>query len=301
MTRSPDLPGIRPTAIKDDLSDASFDLIARIAHEQAGLVLPHAKKDMVKARVVRRLRALKISSFETYSDLVRGPEGAGELRNLINVLTTNVSQFFRENHHFDLLRKTILPPLLQRAASGAKVRIWSAGCSQGQEPHTIAMVLNDLEPNLATRDIRILATDIDAEVLAFARAGTYPLSMMGGIPPAMAQKYFQPVEGAAEMRAVTPALSRLITFRELNLHQPWPMQGGFDVIFCRNVLIYFDPEMQERLLQRFCAILQPTGWLLLGHSERVPVSMADDLVSRGVTALQKSIGTQVARGGRYVA
>ena len=302
MTERPALLAGRQTTIRDDLSDASFDCIARIAHDQAGLVLPHAKKGMVKSRVVRRLRALKIASFETYADLVRGPEGADELRHLINALTTNVSHFFRENHHFDLLRQTILPPLLHRAANGGKVRIWSAGCSNGQEPCSIAMVLNEMEPNLATRDIRILATDIDAEVLAFARRGAYPLSMIGGVPPALVAKYFGPVAGAADQRQVSGQLSRLITFRELNLHQRWPMQGSFDLIFCRNVLIYFDPAMQGRLLTRFRDILLPDGWLMLGHSERVPAPIAADFVSGGITALRKSMagyGRQPVFGGNH--
>lgn len=294
----------RQTPIKDDLSDASFDCIARIAHEQAGLVLTHAKKNMVKSRVVRRLRALNIASFETYADLVCGPEGAGELRHLINALTTNVSQFFRESHHFDLLRQTILPPLLQRADKGGKVRIWSAGCSNGQEPYSIAMVLDEMEPNLATRDIRILATDIDADVLAFARTGTYPLSMIDGVPKALVAKYFSPVAGAPDQRQVSGQLTRLIAFRELNLHQRWPMQGSFDLIFCRNVLIYFDPAMQERLLSRFRDILLPDGWLMLGHSERVPAPIAADFVSGGITALRKSMAgqsRQPAFGGQHVA
>jgi chemotaxis protein methyltransferase CheR len=304
VNERPALSAGRPVSIKDDLTDTSFECIARIAHEQAGLVLPHAKKNMVKSRVIRRLRALKISSFEAYTDLVRSPEGAGELRNLINALTTNVSQFFRENHHFDLLRQTVLPPLLQKAARGGKVRIWSAGCSNGQEPYTIAMVLNELDPNLASHDIRILATDIDAEVLAFARKGAYPLAMMEGVPPALAAKYFGPVAGDSDQRQVTEALSRLVTFRELNLHERWPMQGAFDLIFCRNVLIYFDPAMQERLLSRFREILLPDGWLMLGHSERIPASIAADFVSGGITALRKADAgqkQQSAYGGKNVA
>lgn len=304
MTERPALAARRPTSIKDDLSNASFEHIARIAHEQAGLVLPQAKKNMVKSRVVRRLRALKISSFEAYADLVRSPDGADELRNLINALTTNVSQFFRENHHFELLRSTILPPLLHRAAKGERVRIWSAGCSNGQEPYTIAMVLNEMEPKLASRDIRILATDIDAEVLAFARAGTYPLSMIEGVPPALASKYLATVAGSPDQRQVTDPLSRLVSFRDLNLHEAWPMQGSFDLIFCRNVLIYFDPVMQQRLLSRFHKILQHDGWLMLGHSERVPASIAADFVSGGITALRKSVAGQKQHpplGGKHVA
>ena len=293
MTDRPDGLASRPTAIQDDLTDASFECMARIAHEQAGLVLPHTKKNMVKSRVVRRLRALKITSFEAYADLVRSPDGAAELHNLINALTTNVSQFFRENHHFDLMRQTILPPLLQRAAQGGRVRIWSAGCSNGQEPYSIAMVLCEMVPNLATLDIRILATDIDAEVLAFARAGTYPLAMTDGIPLSMAGKYLTSAASSPDQRQISECLQRLISFRALNLHDTWPMQGSFDLIFCRNVLIYFDPAMQQRLLSRFHAILQPDGWLMLGHSERVPASIAADFVNGGITALRKSGSGQI--------
>jgi len=304
VNERPAISAARYTAIRDDLTDASFDCIARIAHEQAGLVLPHAKKNMVKSRVVRRLRALKMQSFGDYVDLVRGIDGKDELRNLINALTTNVSQFFRENHHFDLLRQTVLPLLLQRAAKGGKVRIWSAGCSNGQEPYSIAMVLTDMDSAVATRDVRILATDIDIEVLGFASRATYPDTMLEGVPPANLSKYFQKVTGQTSEFQVVAALRKLVSFRELNLHERWPMQGPFDLIFCRNVLIYFDAQAQERLLTRFHEMLAPDGWLLIGHSERVPASIAADFTSGGITALRRSGIMQnqhPSAGGKHVA
>lgn len=277
----------RRSPLRDEMSDAAFDCIACIARDQAGLVLPRSKKSMVQSRVVRRLRALKLNSFEAYHALVRGPEGLDELQHLISALTTNVSSFFRENHHFDLLRQTVLPPLLARAALGDRVRIWSAGCSNGQEPFSIAMVLADLDSAVATRNVRILATDVDAEVLNFAGLASYPDTMLDGVPPAQLARHFQPVPNDPTTYQLAEPLRKMVSFRQLNLHQPWPMRGQFDLIFCRNVLIYFDIAAQTELLSRFHDILTPDGWLMLGHSERVPNEIATRFTSDGITALRK--------------
>ena len=292
----------RSTPIRDDMSDAMFDCIARIARDQAGLTLPRTKKTMVQSRVVRRLRALQLASFDAYRDLVCGPDGSGEVRHLVSALTTNVSNFFRENHHFDLLRQTVLPPLLSRAARGDRVRIWSAGCSNGQEPFSIAMVLAELDSAVATRDVRILATDIDAEVLDFAGQASYPDAMLEGVPPGHLARYFQPVAGDPTCHQLTEPLRRLVSFRLLNLHQPWPMRGNFDLIFCRNVLIYFDIAAQARLLSRFHDILTPDGWLMLGHSERLPTDLAASFTRAGITALRKGgpAGQPVVSGDIHV-
>ena len=288
--------------VRDDMSDAMFDRIACIAHDQAGLTLPRSKKTMVQSRVVRRLRALKLHSFAAYNDLVSGPEASGEVQHLVSALTTNVSSFFRENHHFDLLRITVLPPLLARAARGDRVRIWSAGCSNGQEPFSIAMVLADLDSAVFTRDLRILASDIDAEVLAFADLARYPDTMLEEVPPGHLARYFAPVAGDPTHHQLADPLRQMVSFRQMNLHQPWPMHGKFDLIFCRNVLIYFDIDAQARLLARFHDILTPDGWLMLGHSERVPSDLATGFTRGGITALRKgaSAGQPVVSGGIHV-
>lgn len=274
--------------ILDDLSDASFEQIAALAHEWAGLVMQSSKKNMVKSRLIRRLRALGMTSFEEYCDFVRGVDGLPERQHLIGALTTNVSQFFRESHHFETLRRAVLPPLLARLKTGEKLRIWSAGCSNGQEPYSIAMTLHDMDPAITQRDVRILATDIDQEVIAFAKAGRYPAQMMTGMPENLRARHFTTCPDDPDMNVFGASLRSMITFNMLNLHDAWPMKSSFDIIFCRNVLIYFDDPTQERVIARFRNQLGTDGWLFLGHSERVPNSLVNGFTNEGVTTLRKT-------------
>jgi chemotaxis protein methyltransferase CheR len=243
---------------------------------------------MVRTRLARRLRALKFKTFDEYCDHIRGPAGADELGMMISALTTNVSHFFREDHHFAMLREKVLPGLIQKAKSGQRVRIWSAGCSNGQEPYSIAMTL--LEAGMPPgADMRILATDIDPNVVAHAREGIYPDSMATGIPDDLRRKYFLETthKGETAWQAV-PDLKAPIAFRVLNLLHDWPMHGSFDAIFCRNVVIYFDAETQDRLWSRFAKILRPGGWLFLGHSERISPKAMANFTNCGVTAYQRN-------------
>ena len=282
---------LKPTRhfeIEDDLTDASFDRIAAIAYDRAGLFFPRIKKSMVKSRMARRLRDLRMPSFEGYTRFVCSTDGEPERHRLVGALTTNVSNFFRENHHFDLLRTTILPPLLARLAHGEKVRIWSAGCANGQEAYSIAILLNEMVPKIQDWDIRILATDIDGDVLAFAKAAIYPDHMIETVPAAYKAKYFRESGSVPGGFRLNRQVAQLVTFNTLNLHDPWPMKGLFDVIFCRNVLIYFDEAAQGQLLARFHTTLTQDGWMVLGHSERVPPSQASAFKSAGVTTLRKS-------------
>ncbi len=270
------------------LSDAAFAHIAAIAHREAGLFIAEGKAAMVRTRLARRLRALKIPDFESYCAYVEGGDGHDELGLMISALTTNVSHFFREDHHFTTLKKKILPSLLDKARHGDKLRIWSAGCSNGQEPYSIAMTLR--EANIPSGvDVRILATDIDPNVVAHGRAGLYPDSMTTGISEAQRDKYFQCEDGAGEVSwRAKPELQSLISFKVLNLLHQWPMHGKFDVIFCRNVVIYFDAPTQDRLWGRFANILKPDGWLFLGHSERVSHDAMKFFTSSGLTSYQRN-------------
>ncbi|MCB1356342.1 MAG: protein-glutamate O-methyltransferase [Maritimibacter sp.] len=273
-----------------ELAPADFDRIAAIAYKAAGLAIGTGKAAMVRTRLARRLRALNMPGFTAYCDFLDSPEGAAEIGLLISALTTNVSNFFRESHHFKLLRETVLPPLVARARAGGRVRIWSAGCSNGQEPFSIAMTM--IEAGMPfDRDVRVLATDIDPNVIQHARAGIYPQTMLSGLPDGYRNRFFDAVPGEGEpgWRARTE-LRDAVQFRMLNLLDVWPMRGQFDVIFCRNVVIYFDAPTQDRLWGRFCGQLAPDGWLFIGHSERLSSRVQSRFNGRGTTAYQRADG-----------
>lgn len=269
------------------MSDSVFNRITEIAHQQAGIVLTRSKESMVKSRLVRRLRALKMESYELYLDHLEAGQDKGEMSQFISALTTNVSHFFREEHHFEYLQETILPILSKKLKAGEKVRIWSAGCSNGQEPYSIAMSLLKYDPQIAQYDVKILATDIDSEVLQCASKGEYAGSMTTGITDEMKAKFFSiRVENDEEFLTIHQSVKDLISFKRLNLHAEWPMKGHFDLIFCRNVVIYFDQATQNALYQRYADILSEEGWLMLGHSERLGEDSDHLFKSVGVTTYQ---------------
>lgn len=261
------------------LDDQELSTIAKILYDQAGIVIAPGKGSMVQSRLGKRLRALGLKDYRSYIDLITSDAGGDEKREMISALTTNVTQFFRENHHFETLRSKALPELLERARAGGKVRIWSAGSSNGQEAFSIALVLADMAPDLARLNIKILATDIDTQMIARGREALYDASALNSIPTALHRFVSVGPEG---LRMSEP-LRALISFHELNLHNPWPMKGPFDIIFCRNVVIYFDPSAQKRLWNRFESVLSPGGWLFVGHSERVPLEPPCKLSAAGIT------------------
>jgi chemotaxis protein methyltransferase CheR len=251
------------------LGDAEFDFIRHVIAENAGIVLGPNKRHLVQGRLLRRLRELGLPSYEAYCDHLResGPE---ELVGLINALTTNVTAFFRENHHFEALSSYMLPEAIKRNESARRLRLWSAGCSTGEEPYCLAMVLAEIAQVVPRWDVKVLATDIDSDVIAAAQRGVYPLDRLGALSPQRLQRWFSKGQGAQAGNAmVKPELRNLVTFRPLNLLHTWPMRGPFDVIFCRNVMIYFDQGTRERLVQRFAELLAPGGYLCIGHSESI--------------------------------
>lgn len=265
-------------------SETELAAIARVLYTDAGIVIAPGKGSMVQSRLGKRLRALGLRDYQSYIALITSEAGTDERRAMISALTTNVTQFFRENHHFDTLRKSALPSLLERARAGEKIRIWSAGSSNGQEAFSIAITLADMAGDLGKLDIRILATDIDPQMIARGREALYDPAALATVPTPL--RRFLTHEGGG-MRVVDP-LRRIVSFRELNLHDSWPMRGTFDIIFCRNVVIYFDPESQARLWQRFEAALRPGGWLFVGHSERIPLVPPCRLITAGITTYRLS-------------
>ncbi len=269
------------------LSREDFRQIAAMLHADAGIHLPESKAALVYSRLARRLRALGLASFRDYCALVAGHDGLDERQKMLAALTTNVTKFFREPHHFEHLERHVLPPLLDAARKGARVRLWSAACSNGQEPYSMAMIILSLMPDAARYDVRILASDIDPEMLEQGDKGVYPGAMAEGVPARLRRRWLLPAaagdaSGAKSVR-VADELRELVAFRELNLFGAWPMKGLFQAIFCRNVAIYFEEDMQMRLWSRFTPMLTPGGRLYIGHSERLTGPAAAAFESEGVT------------------
>jgi chemotaxis protein methyltransferase CheR len=249
------------------LAPHHFERIAELLHDHAGIRMRAGKEGLVRARLAKRLRALGLTDFDAYLSIVEQEPSRREFTEMVDVLTTNKTSFFREQAHFDFLHDVVLP------ACPGPIRLWSAGCSSGEEPYTLAMLLNEGCDAHAVRSARILATDISHRVLATAKAGRYPADSLAEAPAGWLQKYWRPV-AATEGRPGEPprveatnALRGLIQFGRLNLMEPWPMRGPFDAIFCRNVMIYFDKATQQELVNRYWGLLRPGGYLFVGHSE----------------------------------
>ncbi len=273
------------------LTSEDFRAIAQAIYSDAGIHMPESKATLVYSRLARRLRALGLESFKAYCDLIRSDEGLDERQKMLAALTTNVTRFFRESHHFDHLRDKALPVLLARAASGECVRIWSAGCSNGQEAYTMALVILTLAPKAAELDLRILASDIDPNVVAEGRIGRYEDGALADVTPDLRRRYFtRTTEGGRELNEVSEDMKRIVSFRELNLFAPWPMKKKFDLIFCRNVAIYFDQDHQASLWQRFASALTPGGFLYIGHSERLSGPATEVFSNDGITTWRLEAG-----------
>ncbi|WP_244595493.1 CheR family methyltransferase [Bosea lathyri] len=262
---------VQPAVTDVTLTRDDMGFIAKLVYEQAGIVIREHKEAMTRGRLARRVKALGLGSVAEYCAFLKTPAAQDELPELINAVTTNHTAFFRERHHFDHLRKDVLPKLVQeRSNRRGRIRIWSSACSSGEEPYTIAASCRDVLGSRSDLDFRILATDIDTDILVRAEAGIYPAELFERLPPDVKPMLkFDGAPGRTEVR-ISDDLRRLIAFKRLNLIETWPMRGPFDVIFCRNVFIYFDTQTKASILDRFVALLAPGGFLYLGHSESLP-------------------------------
>lgn len=245
------------------MTSSDYQFIRTTVYDECGIVLGEHKKDMVYSRLARRIRALRLSTFSQYIDYLKDNMDA-EFGHFINSITTNLTSFFREPHHFEFLSEQALQEIKANHLMDKRVRIWSAGCSTGMEPYSIAMTMSKAIPS--NWDFKILATDLDTNVLATAKEGVYEAQNVTGINKGILSEHFLH-DASGQKYRVKDSIRKLITFKQLNLLERWPMKGPFDIIFCRNVVIYFDLETKNKLFQRYAELLRPNGYLILGHSE----------------------------------
>ena len=254
-------------AVVETLSDNDFSFVQDLIYTKTGIVIADHKREMIYRRLARRVRDLDLAELRDYCEVLRSASEE-EMVNFVNAVTTNLTSFFRENHHFEFLRNTFFPEFISNGHQ--RLRIWSSAASTGEEPYSIAMtMLEGLGEKHKTIDAKILATDLDTQVLQTARTGIYHKDRLKDLSSAIKSKWFSKLEGDANRYSVDPQLKIPLTFNQLNLLGSWPMKGKFDIIFCRNVLIYFDRPTQEKLVNRFLEVLTADGILMLGHSESI--------------------------------
>ncbi|MEP5760901.1 MAG: protein-glutamate O-methyltransferase [Litoreibacter sp.] len=271
-----------------EFTDADFHEIAKFADEEFGLHFPETKMPLVYSRLAKRLRILGLETFSSYLNILADPIGQPEKLELLSALTTNVTHFFREEHHFKMLRDTVLPSLIEKAKRGHKVRIWSAGCSTGMEAYSIAMTILDALPNANRLNIRILATDIDPVVVQVGKIGIYDSVDVSPLTNEQKKKYLAPIENDGEQIQMSEKTKELVSFAVLNLTERLPFSGRFDVIFCRNVTIYFTQKTQEAVWQKLSSVMADQSYLFIGHSERLSGKAADLFKSSGITTYRKT-------------
>jgi len=251
-----------------ELTGSQFSSISTMVKGLCGINLHVGKVALVRARLNKRLRQLGLKSFDQYMKLIRNDADGSETVAMLDALATNLTHFFREPKHFETLRKDVIDEMLARHRQDRRLRLWSAGCSSGEEPYSIAMTLKDTAGDLIGWDVGILATDLSTRMLEAARRGVYPSQRMRDVPPGLLMEHFAVDRSQSPPQyRVKDSLRRMVHFARLNLVAPWPMKGKFDVIFCRNVMIYFDKHTQEALVRRFWDQLSPGGTLFIGHSE----------------------------------
>lgn len=265
------------------MTTENFHYIRDVVYDTCGIVLGDHKREMVYSRIARRIRALDLTDCEGYISYLESHKEA-EFSNFINAITTNLTSFFRENHHFEFLIDTVVDELKQYHSKDKRIRIWSAGCSTGEEPYSIAMTLAD-HFKRPSWDLKILASDLDSNVLSTAKKGIYQSESITGLNKESTKHWFLHDKGHEKCK-VNADLQTYITFKRLNLLAQWPMKGLFDVIFCRNVVIYFDQPTKDKLFKRYAQQLRKGGYLILGHSESLNLKTQTQFRALGKTIYQ---------------
>ena len=267
-------------------TESMFEQIRELVKHHTGIVLSDGKQDMVYGRLTRRLRALDLSDFDSYLTLIKR-EDEQELTHLVNAITTNLTSFFREEHHFEYLKNTVFPSLVEKNAATQKIRIWSAGCSTGEEPYSIAMVVREFFEDYDGWDVKVVATDLDSNVIDKGKAGVYDIGRVDGLSLEYKKRWMKRGKGdQSNLVKMKSELQNLITFKQLNLLHGWPIKGPIDIIFCRNVVIYFDKETQRNLFDRYADVLSSDGHIFIGHSENM-FNVCDRFESLGNTIYQR--------------
>ena len=252
------------------LSDRLFEQFSELVHKECGINLHEGKKALLQARLSKRLRATGLHSYENYYRYLTSDAGPQEMIHFLDCISTNLTYFFRESQHFEFI-DGVMPDLLERKRREGtnRIRVWSAGCSTGEEPYSLAMTVLSRLDDPRGYDLKILATDISTRALAVAAKGVYAEEKVQKIAPALRNRYFRKIEsgGGRPEYQVCSDLGQIVTFRRLNLNEAYPFKGPFDFIFCRNVMIYFDKATQEALVKRIAHYLDSEGYLFVGHSE----------------------------------
>lgn len=258
----------RTTSIERDfiMYDDDFEYLRKLAYEFTGIVLADHKKDMVYSRLARRLRLLGLETFSQYCQVLE-KNNSQEHSEFINAITTNLTAFFREGHHFEYLRTVALPELIKAHSGSYKLRVWSCASSTGEEPYSIAMTI--AESHVPRQwDVKILATDLDSNVLQRGKEAIYGYDRVEGLGEERVKKFFlHDTSGTSQRVRVKPVLRDMISFKRLNLLEKWPMKMSYDIVFCRNVVIYFNKETQRKLFDNIANIMPMGGFLFIGHSE----------------------------------
>ncbi len=267
-------------------TEKDFNNLRKIANAHTGIIVTDDKYDMYYARLVKRLRFLKLNNFSEYVEYLKNNK-ASEFTIFIDSITTNLTSFFREKHHFDQLKNELIPKLAPRADASSGIRVWSAGCSTGEEPYSIAMTMMDSMHLMLNKMPTLVASDIDTTVLKTAATGIYDISRVEGLDKSIKKRWFARGKGdKSGLVKVSKKLTELIDFKQINLMQSWPHKDKFHIIFCRNVVIYFDRPTKQKLFSRFADQLVDDGYLILGHSESLQ-GLTDQFETIGKTVFRK--------------